>query len=285
MPGRIALGLGILLAVGAAGQTRRATAALPSASEYEAYALRYATSPGAAVSTFVKGADPSRKIDIPFMFWVLKGASGRNVLVDAGSYHGPTFERWKLLDYVNPAAAIGKVGLSPADVTDVIITHIHWDHVNGADLFPAARVWIQREEFMHYVTEQGTPRDSAISAEDASMLAKLKTSGRLVLVEGDGREIIPGITVYTGGKHTYASQYVGVRSAAGTVILASDSIYLYENLEKHQPLGLTLDEEADLSMQERVLHLASSPRFVVPGHDPAVFERFPTPGGGVALIR
>jgi glyoxylase-like metal-dependent hydrolase (beta-lactamase superfamily II) len=70
----------------------------------------------------------------------------------------------------------------------------------------------------------------------------------------------------------------------GNVVLASDSIYLYENLEKHLPLGLSGDKEADLRVQERVLGLAMSPRLIVPGHDPAVFERFPKPGGGVARI-
>jgi glyoxylase-like metal-dependent hydrolase (beta-lactamase superfamily II) len=230
------------------------------------------------------GADPSRKIDIPFMIWVLKGPGGRNVLVDAGSYHGSAFDQWKLVDFVKPSAAIGKVGLAPGDVTDIIITHIHWDHVNGVDLFPSARVWMQRDEFTHYIDEQGKPKDQAITADDAAMLAKLRKEGRVVLVEGDAKEIMPGVTVYTGGKHSYASQYVGVRSAAGTVVLASDSIYLYENLEKHLPLGLTGDKDADLRVQERVLRLASSPRLIVPGHDPAVFERFPKPGDGVARI-
>jgi hypothetical protein len=75
------------------------------------------------------------------------------------------------------------------------------------------------------------------------MRAKLKTAGRLVLVEGDAQETIP------------------------------------------EPLGLTLDEKADLAVQERVLRLASSRRLIVPRHDPMGFERFPMPGGGVALIR
>jgi glyoxylase-like metal-dependent hydrolase (beta-lactamase superfamily II) len=280
----VVLGLGVGASITAAGQTKPATASAPGAPVFEVYAIRYATAPGFAVSSLVAGADPSRKIDIPFMIWVLKGPGGRNVLVDAGSYQGPTFERWKLVDFVKPSVAIGKVGLTPGDVTDVIITHIHWDHVGGVDLFPAARVWIQRDEFTHYVDEQGKPKDKAITAEDAATLARLKKEGRLVLVDGDAKEIIPGVTVYTGGKHTYASQYVAARSAAGTVVIASDSIYLYENLEKHLSLGLTGDQAADLRVQERVLHLASSPRLIVPGHDPAVFERFPKPGGGVARI-
>jgi len=277
-------GLGVGVSVSAAGQARPPATPAPGSPVFEVYAVRYATSPGLAASMLVAGADPSRKIDIPFMIWVLKGPHGRNVLVDAGSYHGSVFERWKLTDVLKPSAAIGKVGLAPGDITDVIITHIHWDHVNGVDLFPSARVWMQREEFTHYIDDEGKPKDQAITPDDAAMLAKLRKGGRVVFVDGDAKEIMPGVTVYTGGKHTFASQYVAVRSAAGTIVLASDNVYLYENLEKHLPSGSTDDKEADLRVQERVLRLASSPRLIIPGHDPAVFERFPKPGDGVARI-
>jgi glyoxylase-like metal-dependent hydrolase (beta-lactamase superfamily II) len=277
----IVLGCGLA----AAGQAGPTGASSPGGPVFEVYAIRYATAPGYAVSSLVAGADPGRKIDIPFMIWALKGGNGRNVLVDAGSYKGPVFKSWHLQDFVNPSAAIGKIGLTPKDVTDVIITHIHWDHVGGVDLFPAARVWIQRDEFTHYIDGEGRPKDEAIAPDDAAELAALGREGRLTLVDGDAKEIIPGVTVYTGGKHTFASQYVVVRTAQGNVVLASDNIYLYENLEKRLPLGQTLDQAADLRVQERMLRLASSPRLIVPGHDPEVFKRFPEPGNGVARIK
>jgi glyoxylase-like metal-dependent hydrolase (beta-lactamase superfamily II) len=218
------------------------------------------------------------------MIWVLKGASGHNILVDAGAYKGPVFERWKLIDTVKPSDAVGRVGLRPDDITDIILTHIHWDHMGGLDLFPKARVHIQRDEFSHYVDDAGKPKDRAITAEDAAMLGSLLKEGRLVFVEGDSKVVMPGVTAYTGGKHTFASQYLSVHTRAGTVIVASDNIYLYENLEKHLALAQTSDPGADLRVQARMLSLASSPRLIVPGHDPAVFDRFPKPGGGVARI-
>jgi len=263
--------------------TAASSTRIKEAATYKVYAIRYAIAPGGRVSDLVAGADPAQALDIPFMVWVLKGTGGRNVLVDAGS-RGPRFEEWELHDFVKPSIAISKVGLSPDQITDIIITHIHWDHVGGADFFPKARVWIQRAEFDHYIDAQGKPRFDAIAPEDAAMLNNLWKSGRLMLVDGDSHKIIPGIVVYTGGKHTYASQYVGVATAAGTVVVASDCLYMYENLDKHLPLGLTEDREADLRAQERMLSIASTPRLIVPGHDPAVFKRFPKPGGGVAKI-
>jgi hypothetical protein len=127
-------------------------------------------------------------------------------------------------------------------------------------------------------------KDRAIDAGDAKVLADIARQGRLMLIDGDGKEILPGITVFTGGKHTFASQYASVRSAAGTVVVASDNAYLYENLAKHAPIAQTLDSMSNLAAQRRMLSIASDPRLIVPGHDPAVFDRFPTPGKGIALI-
>jgi glyoxylase-like metal-dependent hydrolase (beta-lactamase superfamily II) len=103
-------------------------------------------------------------------------------------------------------------------------------------------------------------------------------------VEGDSAEILPGITAYTGGKHTFASQYVGVRMGKATAVVASDNLYLYENLERHAPIAQTLDPASNLAAQERMKRIASSPRLIVPGHDPAVFARFSVFRPGVGRI-
>ena len=184
-----------------------------------------------------------------------------------------------------PSEAVARAGVKPDDVNDVIITHVHWDHLDGIDLFPKARVWIQREEFDHHLDSTGAVKDRTIDAGDAKLLAAIAREGRLVLVDGDVEEIIPGITVYTGGKHTYASQFAGVRTTFGTVVVASDNVYLYENLARHAAIAQTLDPASNLRTQARMLTIASDPRFIVPGHDPEVFVRFPAPGNGIARIQ
>ena len=90
---------------------------------------------------------------------------------------------------------------------------------------------------------------------------------------------------YTGGKHTYQSQYVAVETAAGTVILASDNLYLYENLEKQRPIAATIDMASNARAQARMKELAARPDLIIPGHDSAVFTRFPNPVPGVAKIQ
>jgi len=117
----------------------------------------------------------------------------------------------------------------------------------------------------------------------------MKRAGRIELIAGDSTEIMPGITVFTGGKHTFASEYAAVRAQlaggrTGTVVLASDNAYLYENLERHRPITQSLDTLSNLRAQERMARLASEPRLIVPGHDVEVFVRFPEPGNGIARI-
>jgi glyoxylase-like metal-dependent hydrolase (beta-lactamase superfamily II) len=254
--------------------------------QYEVFALRYATIPGFRVAGLVEGADKERKLDIAMMVWLVRG-NGHNILVDSGFYRDKFFGPWHPTDYVKPSETLKRVGLKPEDITDVIVTHMHWDHADGIDLFPKARIWIQKDELEYYAGEawQSLTTHGGIDPEDVLVVVKLNTQGRVTLVNGDAREILPGVTCYTGGKHTYASQYVGVNTVAGTVVLASDNMYLYENLEKHVPIAATLDRESNLRAQDRMKQLAASPRLIIPGHDPAVMTNFPNPEPGVAKIQ
>jgi glyoxylase-like metal-dependent hydrolase (beta-lactamase superfamily II) len=252
---------------------------------YEIYAIRYATLPDFPVAELVAGADRARKLDIAMMVWLVR-ADGRNILVDSGFYRDHFFKEWHVNDFINPADALKPLNINPEDITDVIITHMHWDHADGMDLFPKARVWIQKDELQYYAGEawQSKETSDGFDPQDVLTLVKLNTQGKVGLVNGDAQEIIPGIICYTGGRHTYASQYVGVNTAHGTVVLASDNMYLYENLDKHVPIASTLDAVSNLRAQDRMKEIAATPALIIPGHDPAVMTRFPNPAPGIAKI-
>jgi glyoxylase-like metal-dependent hydrolase (beta-lactamase superfamily II) len=190
-------------------------------------------------------------------------------------------------NFRSPADAVMAAGVNHDEITDVIIRHAHWDHVGGADLFPKATVWIQREEYRFYTGEAWHARNThgGIDADHMAALLKINTEGRLRFVDGDDQEIIPGVRCYTGGRHTHASQYVGVQTAGGTAVITSDNMYLYENLEKRAPIAQTLDPQSNLRAQERIRSLASDPSLIVPGHDPAVFERYTRVAEGIVRVR
>src|SRR5215470_8465935 len=142
---------------------------------YEVYAISYAVIPDFPVSALVAGADRSRKMDIQMMVWLLKAPDGRNILVDSGFYRDKFFKQWKVKEFIKPSEAIAKVGLKPEDITDLIITHMHWDHADGMDLFPKATVWIQKDEFTYYTGEgwQSKTTHGGIDPEDVLAAVKL----------------------------------------------------------------------------------------------------------------
>jgi len=255
---------------------------------YEVYAVRFATQPSYPTRYLVAGADSARRSKLAFTVWLIRGG-GRTMLMDAGFYRPKFLDSWKPVAFTRPSDALAALGIKPEDVTDIIISHVHWDHLDGADLFPKARIWIQRAEYEHHTNDSGAVLDRAIDPDDAKMLAGLKRAGRVTLIPGDSTEIMPGITVFTGGKHTYASEFAAVHASladgrTGTIVLASDNAYLYENLEHHRPITQSLDTLSNLRAQERMARLASEPRLIVPGHDMDVFVRFPRPGNGIARI-
>ena len=160
--------------------------------------------------------------------------------------------------------------------------------MGGIELFPNATIWIQQEEFRYYTGPawQEDGQSGGIDPDDVLYLVRRNTEGSVRLIDGDGVEILPGITVYTGALHTAASQYIRV---AGDLpyVLASDNCYLYRNLEQHGPIAITFtpaDRAANLAAQDRMVKLAGSAEQVVPGHDPEQFLRFPVEGR-VARIR
>jgi glyoxylase-like metal-dependent hydrolase (beta-lactamase superfamily II) len=252
---------------------------------YEVYAIRYGMLDGFPLRGLVHGPDvPQKRVNIALIFWLIKGG-GHTILFDTGFYHQQFIERWKPVDYIKPSEAIAKVGLKPGDITDIIISHAHWDHMDGVDLFPNAQVYIQKGEFDYYQQPDHQKR-SGVFPVDMQEIEKIKADGRLHLTDGDDQTIFPGVVAYLCGCHTYASQYIGVHTRKGTVILASDNVYLYYNLEHHLPIGepFNHDDAKNLAAQERMLKLASKPSLIIPGHDPLEFVKFPKPGNGVARI-
>jgi glyoxylase-like metal-dependent hydrolase (beta-lactamase superfamily II) len=251
-----------------------------STPEYAIEAIRYADSPGDPVADLVIGAPKGEKVDTVYALWLIRGG-GRNILFDSGFHRPRWFKEWTIKDYLRPDEAVRLAGVNPEEVTDVVISHAHWDHMGGIDLFPKANVWIQKDEFRYYTGEAWQPGGDhgGIDPDDVQELVRLNTEGRLRLVDGDNVEIFPGIRAYTGARHTFASQYLRV-DGNPPFVLASDSVYLYRNLAEHKPSATfsKADYPANIKNQERMIQLAGSPDRVVPGHDALQFQKFATKG-------
>jgi glyoxylase-like metal-dependent hydrolase (beta-lactamase superfamily II) len=254
--------------------------------EYSIKAILYGTATDVPLAELVVGAPKDAKLDIALAIWLIQGG-GHTILFDSG-FHRDTFAKeFPTKDYLRPDEAVKLAGVQPDQVTDIVISHAHWDHMGGIDLFPRAQVWIQAEEYRYYTTTAWQPggNHGGIDPADVTELVRINTEGRLHLIGGDDIEIFPGIRAYTGARHTYASQYLRV-DGKPPFVLASDNCYLYLNLTSHQASATFSDADhaANIANQARMIELAGSPDRVVPGHDALQFERYHVVGR-VAQIR
>jgi glyoxylase-like metal-dependent hydrolase (beta-lactamase superfamily II) len=254
-----------------------ATAPTP---EYSIQAIRYATSPGVQISDLVIGGPKDQKVDIAMVVWLIRGG-GHTILFDSGFHRDRFLKYFPMKDYLSPDEAVRSAGVAPEAVTDIVISHAHWDHMGGLDLFPKAQVWIQKDEYRYYTTDAWQPggNHGGIDPDDVKELLRANLEGRLHLVDGDNVEIFPGIRAFTGSRHTYASQYLQVQGSP-TYVLASDNAYFYLNLSAHLASATfsESDHPANIAQQARMIQLADSPDRVIPGHDSLQFEKFPTKG-------
>lgn len=258
----------------------------PASPNYTIQAIRYATSPDVPVSELVVGGPKDQKVDIAMVFWLIRG-NDHTILFDSGFHRDTFLKEFPMKDYLRPDKALRAAGVEPEQVTDIVISHAHWDHMGGIDLFPKAQVWIQKDEYRYYTMDAWQPNGNhgGIDPEDVKALVQLNTEGRVHLVAGDNVEIFPGIRAYTGSRHTYASQYLRV-DGDPPFVLASDNAYFYLNLSSRLASATFSDADhaANIAQQARMIELAGSIDRVVPGHDGLQFEKFPSTGR-VAKIR
>jgi glyoxylase-like metal-dependent hydrolase (beta-lactamase superfamily II) len=178
---------------------------------YEIYALKYFGLHSVPVSELALGAPRKDTMNMFFMYWLIRGNNGKNILVDAGFLKDlDIFKKLNTSFYIRPDSVLLELNLKADEITDIILTHPHWDHVDGVSLFPKAHIWIQKEDYNYFVGEawQKEGRHGGFYKRDVDSLVSLNLAGKLTLVEGDNKEIFPGIRVFSGSRHTYNSQYV-----------------------------------------------------------------------------
>ena len=247
---------------------------------YEIYAIKYAQlEHPTPMSQWVLNAPDKDSVDIVFAFWLIKDNKGRNILVDAGCSNDlQNAIDFGIYKFTRPDSVLLQTGLRATDITDIIISHPHWDHIDGINLFPNAHIWIQKEDYNYFVGQawQKEGNHGGFARRDVLQLADLNIAGKVTLVDGDDKEIFPGIKVFTGSRHTFNSQYVLVQSGDDKVVIASDNIWVYYNLEKMLPPPAygTFDAKGYVTAMQRMKTMASKIDYIIPGHDAKLFAKF-----------
>lgn len=242
--------------------------------EYKIFAIKYATRDARRADHFIGGDPHDGPMPMDYFTWVVVGPD-RVFLVDTG-FTAETAARRKRTFLRCPIEFLRQLDIDPDAVTDVVLTHLHYDHVGNFHKLPHARFHLQEREiafatgrYLRYPYFR-----HGFEEEDIVGVVRLNFKQRLDLYEGDF-ELAPGLTVHLAPGHTAGLQVVRVHTSRGHVVLASDSSHYYENLQTNRPFIAVVDIAATLDAFRTVERLASSAQHIIPGHDPLVMQRYP----------
>ncbi|MGD8563196.1 MAG: N-acyl homoserine lactonase family protein [Desulfarculaceae bacterium] len=244
-------------------------------SEHQVYALKFAgplTSSGALLMWFKEWEEKAQR---GYYIWCIQSEQ-QAVVVDAGVAPSLAAER-KLAGYVDPAAMMERLGTPADQVEHLVLTHLHWDHINGVSLFPNATIYVQESEYRFWTQNplaHRPPFASLADREALDFLASLQGSSRLVLTQGD-QEILPGIRCVLAPGHSIGHQAVAVNTGEGTIILASDCGHLFRNFKEDWPSSIFVDMASLLLTYDKLRAYATSPDLIFPGHDLLMTDNFP----------
>jgi glyoxylase-like metal-dependent hydrolase (beta-lactamase superfamily II) len=254
--------------------------------EYEIYAIRYATRDARRQDHFIGGDPQDGPMPMDYFTWVALGPTGAFV-VDTGFTAEMAKER-KRTFLRCPVQSLELVGVKPGDVRDVILTHMHYDHVGNFHKFPNARFHLQEREMAYatgkYMRYAGIGHSYHV--EDVVGIVRLNFKGR-VEMHDRSVEIAPGITLHPAPGHSEGLQVVRVHTRRGWVVLASDATHFYENMATNRPFTVAFHIGQMLDAFRTLERLAASPRHIIPGHDPHVMREYPaaTPAFEGMIVR
>jgi glyoxylase-like metal-dependent hydrolase (beta-lactamase superfamily II) len=255
-----------------------------SDSLYEIYAIKYAHHARRASENFIGGDPHDGPMPLDFFVWLIRGADGndaREIVVDTG-FSAATAARRQRNHLRCPTEGLGLLGCDAKAVKDVVITHLHYDHVGNFDLFPAATYHLQDLE-MNYATGRHMAQPvfrGAFDVEDVVGMVRNTYAGRVKFHDGDA-QLAPGVSVHLIGGHTMGLQVVRVATRRGWVVLASDASHFYANMDEARPFPIVYSVADMVEGYDRLRSLAESPAHIIPGHDPLVLERYPSARHGL----
>jgi glyoxylase-like metal-dependent hydrolase (beta-lactamase superfamily II) len=248
---------------------------------YEVYAIRYARQDRSARHNFIGGDEHDGPMPLDYFVWLIRG-DAKIFVVDTGFDDDVARSRGRQL--TSPVGdGLAALGVDPAAVDDVIVTHLHYDHAGNHHLFPRARYHLQDAE-MEFCTGRcmGHPAlRQAYAADDVAEMVRKVFDDRVAFHAGDD-ELAPGISLHHIGGHTRGLQAVRVWTRRGWLVLASDAAHLYANIDQGRPFPIVEDVAAMLEGHRTLKRLASADDLVIPGHDPLVLQRFPAASPALA---
>lgn len=241
---------------------------------YEVFAIKYARRDALRAAHFIGGDPHDAPMPMDYFVWLVRNSECTFVL-DVGFTAEIAAQR-KRVHLRRPAAGLAKLGVVASTVRDVIVSHMHYDHIGTFQDFPRARFHLQDDE-MAFVTGRHMCHRHlrhSFEVEDVVGVVRMVYEDRVQFHAGDD-ELAPGVTLHRIGGHTAGLQCMRVHTKRGWVVLASDASHYYEHFEKGRCFPTVFNVGDTLEGYDKLRRLAESPQHIIPGHDPLVMSRYP----------
>jgi glyoxylase-like metal-dependent hydrolase (beta-lactamase superfamily II) len=208
---------------------------------WEVFVLEYARGRSQPVVDLINGTHAQGVMDTPFAF-VMARSAGRVVLVDTGFMRegigAEMSERFNVPDWVSPLRLLAELGVAPQDVTDIVLSHAHFDHMGSINKFPRAHLHIQKAELLSWHEAMALPArfgylTAIINPDDLRAMFDASVEHRVTLLDGDRENLLPGLHARFGPGHTVGQQFVVFETGRGPVAISGDCVYGATNLLGH----------------------------------------------------
>ncbi|TEA80262.1 N-acyl homoserine lactonase family protein [Allopusillimonas ginsengisoli] len=242
--------------------------------DYEVYAIRYAMRDARRANHFIGGDPHDAPMPMDYYVWLVRGKD-KDIVVDTGFGAEVARKRGRTL-LRHPSEGLKLLGVDVTTVEDVIITHLHYDHVGTFDSFGLARFHLQDDEMSYATGRHMCHRqfNHGYEVEEVIGMVRLIYKDRVKFHKGCA-ELAPGLSIHRIGGHTHGLQCVRVHTKRGWVVLASDSSHYYEHFEKKRAFTTVFHVGELIDGYSKLQMLADSPKHIIPGHDPLVMQRYP----------
>lgn len=243
---------------------------------FAVYAIRYATVTRNDSENFIGGDPHEQATHMDYFVWVAINQH-KTWVIDTG-FNALAAQRRKRTFLRCPTKGLQLLGIDPARVEDLIITHLHYDHIGNFDLFPAARFHLQDREMQYATGRHMSQRffSGAYEVDEVVAMVRNVYQGRVRFHDGD-TVLAPNLSLHLIGGHTLGLQAVRVWTTSGWLVLASDASHYLANMQGGRPFPIVANVTEMADGWDKLRALVDDPLRVIPGHDPLVMQHFNAP--------
>jgi glyoxylase-like metal-dependent hydrolase (beta-lactamase superfamily II) len=244
---------------------------------FSVVAVRYGTLETTLADAYYRWSaygEPDGPARLDYYFWILRSHE-ETILVDTG-FHPQAGARRGRTTLIEPADAMARLGVDPDTVKRILVTHLHYDHIGNLDALPGAELLVPAVELDFWLSPMGRRGQFAGTVEEAELeyVRAADRAGRVTRLIG-GEEIARDVHAVHLGGHSPGQMALAIFGEGPRVVLASDAAHFYDELDNERPFAVIADLAEMYEAYDTLRELAGAEGHIVPGHDPALMERYP----------